>query len=480
MKTTRIFLALFLTVWFSFSAYWVYTLIDNITWSQESTTQWSVNQNIKTINTGDLSFMNQWNDTQMIWNFFSWYYYDEAYGVFETDAVSGQEVRVASASWNCSDGTARYELEWYAYSENFGAVWFSNTLDGANIYICINDDTDSPSYGESYFDGYAYSDLIWLQSFDGIEFEWYTDIEDVEEDEDGVLGRFVKVDGIVSSTQNSLGSEFNQEIKILWDISKSALRESINKNVYSLVKNTDPQNGNFPYRWEWIWNSQWSSWDGKLLENGKVLFFSGMQENPENQRNVEISWEQNGIKTLIVEWGNIYITENITGDGVLWLIALRKWNSGWNIYVHPDVTDIHALMYAERSVISYSWWVELWWEVSDNALANQLYIKWSLFSENTLWWWVAPYECPFFIDSGSCVENTAKKYDLNYLRRYKLVTQFNGDGDIISKEPDYNGDESMMGNGIASDSDTQKPWYRKHSLIIEYNPSLQQNLPPLF
>ena len=100
--------------------------------------------------------------------------------------------------------------------------------------------------------------------------------------------------------------------------------------------------------------------------------------------NIEISGtDLSGNKTLVVEGGNIYITGNIRGSGILALIALEKNGVGGNIYINPSVTDIHAVMYADRSVISYNG-AELDGSTQDSVLANQLYIKGSLFSENTL------------------------------------------------------------------------------------------------
>jgi len=46
----------------------------------------------------------------MIGNFFSGYYYDEAYGVFKTDYLPGEELRISHQNGTCSDGKQKYAL----------------------------------------------------------------------------------------------------------------------------------------------------------------------------------------------------------------------------------------------------------------------------------------------------------------------------------------------------------------------------------
>ena len=140
----------------------------------------------------------------------------------------------------------------------------------------------------------------------------------------------------------------------------------------------------------------------------------------------------------MVEGGNIYITGNITGNGILALIPLEKNGVGGNIYINPVVTDIHAVIYADRSVISYNG-AELDGTTQDSVLANQLYIKGSLFSENTLGGFELT-KCPFYVTNSNC--NTAQKaakYDLNYLRRYVIVTETDEFG-ATTRYPQFDGE----------------------------------------
>lgn len=70
---------------------------------------------------------------------------------------------------------------------------------------------------------------------------------------------------------------------------------------------------------------------------------------------------------------------------MLGFIALSKNGQGGNIYIDPQVTDIHAVMYADKSVLSYDGVKEF--DVSNSLaseLRHQLYIHGSIFSENTI------------------------------------------------------------------------------------------------
>lgn len=70
---------------------------------------------------------------------------------------------------------------------------------------------------------------------------------------------------------------------------------------------------------------------------------------------------------------------------MLGIIALSKNGVGGNIYIDPSVTDIHAILYADRSVLSYDGVKEFDGSNSSaSELANQLYIHGSVFSENTI------------------------------------------------------------------------------------------------
>ena len=64
-----------------------------------------------------------------------------------------------------------------------------------------------------------------------------------------------------------------------------------------------------------------------------------------------------GNKTLIVEGGNVYVEGSLSGDkGQLGIVVIRSKLSDpaqGNVYVGPDVRDLHAQIYADGSVFPY-------------------------------------------------------------------------------------------------------------------------------
>lgn len=205
--------------------------------------------------------------------------------------------------------------------------------------------------------------------------------------------------------------------------------------------------------------------------NGEGRYFA-----PNSGEDIALSGDNlEGNKTLVVEGGNIYITGNITGNGILGLIALEKNGQGGNIYIHPSVTDIYAVMYADRSVISYNG-AELDGTTQDSVLANQLYIKGSLFSENTLGGFELR-KCPFYLSATDCTTSQqAAKYDLNYLRRYILVTEVDEFG-TSTKYPQFNANQSFAGGTIRGSRNAE---FQEYAVVIEYDSRVQQDTPSLF
>jgi len=170
-------------------------------------------------------------------------------------------------------------------------------------------------------------------------------------------------------------------------------------------------------------------------------------------------------------------------DDTLWIISLKdtSWNGG-SIYVHNDVTDLHAILYAERTLMTAIWDIDgngivdnSTWSVevinastTSAQLNNQLYIYGSLFSENTIGWSRAnPIECPFYITCSDSIE--AQKYDLNYMRRYIQI-----DHDNNPVTPVINANGGTTSQGTLSWSNESFP------LVIEYNSAIQSSPPPLF
>lgn len=110
---------------------------------------------------GDLTYINRGNNSSIIDNYFTGYYYDTLYGYFKVDYLATMEenVRVVSSYSGCGTWYG-YKLGGYAYSEYYGFVDFDFNS-SVFVYYC---ETDSSLHG------YAYSDTLGFQSFEGIDF----------------------------------------------------------------------------------------------------------------------------------------------------------------------------------------------------------------------------------------------------------------------------------------------------------------------
>lgn len=254
------------------------------------------------------------------------------------------------------------------------------------------------------------------------------------------------------------------EVKLIdWSITKSDLKTDVRKNVSNLIRLASTNNlWNTVNNFDFTNNTDWT----KLLSWTLLYFWNEWWSNV-----TIVWWTVSGNKSIIVVGWNIYITWNINTswtNSILWLVALKdsNWN-GWNIYINPSVSYIKATMYADKSIISYDWLNELWWDTPFSTLKNQLYIYGSVFTENTVWWSRAdPLKCPYYVTSCDTIEES-QKYDLNYLRRYYLKDT---NSDWIWDTPAW--------WWIPYFSSTSQ--YYKYPLVIEYNPLVETNPPVVF
>lgn len=128
-------------------------------------------------------------------------------------------------------------------------------------------------------------------------------------------------------------------------------------------------------------------------------------------------------------------------------------------------------MFAERSVIGFNGTAELSGESNADVLMNQLFIKGSLFSENTIGGGKGDNpQCPFYIAKTNCSVETARKYDLNYLRRYRLVPELDANGIPTGNTVPANGG---LRAAVGVDAES-------YAVIIEYNPTIAGSPPILF
>lgn len=111
---------------------------------------------------GTTSYINKDNDSDTIGNYFQGYYYDTQFGFFKLDWNTGdtsQNVHVVSTTDKCSG--VGYKFAGYAQSDSAGYIKFDH--DATNfVYYCTSD---------KKLHGWAYSEHLGFQSFEGITFE---------------------------------------------------------------------------------------------------------------------------------------------------------------------------------------------------------------------------------------------------------------------------------------------------------------------
>jgi len=252
----------------------------------------------------------------------------------------------------------------------------------------------------------------------------------------------------------------NEDIHNLsWKISKSKLKKGIIELATVKTKFVDMVD-----EWDPILDLTWNLWND--ISNGwkslwDILYYKNLTAN---EFNVDlwngtdefITWK----KTIVLKWSNLYIKSNMintSNSDILWIIVLtdENWN-WWKLYIDPSVKRVDAVIYTEKSVIGWheiSWtFYETDWNTNSSLLQNQLYIYWSVFSENTIWASRSAIPlCPYYTKSISwfmCTVKEAQKYDLNYFRHW-----------------------------YSSKYDSS---YWDYPLIIKYNWALQNSPPPLF
>lgn len=272
---------------------------------------------------------------------------------------------------------------------------------------------------------------------------------------DNTSQRWVKIEWLTHSQKQAELVAWQEwtDYSLLWNLEKSVLQRDIRRNAYSLIREITPSNGSRN-----ITNlNQLSPW----VQIWDVLYFWWL-----NWSNVTLNLSSNftGRKTILIEWWNLFIRSNTLANNlsqdILWIVVLKdeQWR-GWHIFIDRWVTEINAILYADKAIASSDTTritqtddlnkilsPENFWTY--DYLNTQLYIYGSVFSNNTIWWSVqAPYLCPFFI-TNLCTLDISQKYDLNYLRR------------------GYDTKRSVS--------------YDDYPVIIKYNSNIQLTPPPLF
>ena len=122
-----------------------------------------------------LSYVNKWNNSSVVGNYFTGTYYDSMLWFFTTDWSSNEleNVRVVGSTNACDDSYG-YKIGGYAFSTYFWFIDFDYD-DSIFVYYCLDD---------GMLHGYWYNGDLGFQSFEWIVFDILADPDTNPEDPD--------------------------------------------------------------------------------------------------------------------------------------------------------------------------------------------------------------------------------------------------------------------------------------------------------
>lgn len=278
--------------------------------------------------------------------------------------------------------------------------------------------------------------LSWLSSFDlkySSDMDYYVWTVNIKHKSleknysNSLINNQIKVSWIAHGSTKNFWVTTEGDIYYVWKISKNQVLTNVKKNAYK-------------YKLLWDWNSV--NW---------VLYKSS-----DYDLNSWPTW----IHTIIVDWADLVISNDIIK--IPWqiksIVVLKSDdNTKWDIYIWDNVRFIWATMVTFKSIIS---WNKINYYSDSWSASNQLFIKWSLITYNTIWWSSASIpKCPYYITS--CDFTTAKRHDLNNFRSFSSNSWSPVDW-------------------LTYWVDMTRPSYSTSSMIVEYDSELQLNPPEIF
>lgn len=387
----------------------------------------------------DIGTSNSWYyagidvDGKLSWYFWLW---NVGWSTFSHGDTTLPVARVMCPNNVFNDLSVTCPVDWFVWSQNSWWISLSGTWIGSSSgWVYYNP-------AESRLEGFAHSTALgW------IPFYADTTTPIVSATQSGVLFNGVGLNFIwkIAIIGNIAGTRIyniaNQQVWYIFSImSQAEMLNIIRKNIALITRNANPSD----------LTDQYSTKFDFLIHTGSDYDTSVG------------GWTWPAGKKSIIVMGN----DVILGQTQIWLdtdsnhaiIALKDSNWSWgNIIIKDLVGRIYSFLYAEWSI--YSWekvgsqiipYVGSWvW----NIPGNQLYIKWSMISKNTIGWSLqSPPVCPVVIQNCSVAD--AQVYDFDYFRTYDSA-------DITQKNVPYN--DSRFSNA---------------SVVIEFNQELNSKPPP--
>ncbi len=218
-----LFLISFFMVWTvlgSFTSYVITSQYSDLTWSNGSNISftWSTWK--------EWYYVNNRDNSAIIWNYFTWFYYDSLFWFFKLDWSPNEydNVRIIDSTNKCSTWYW-YKLWWKAYSEISWYIDFAYD-DDTFVYYCL--DT-----GELH--GKAYWKYIWYQNFEWIELTIIKEVEDltVTATATGVFINDVTTVNKSRALEPDLIPTYWWEINIWWNIYQI---DTTKESIFYIIK----------------------------------------------------------------------------------------------------------------------------------------------------------------------------------------------------------------------------------------------------
>lgn len=345
-----------------------------------------------------------------------WWLWSETVGWMHFDPSIGALTALDIAS-DVTNIREQNTLSGWLWSENAGWIQMNPTAPGGGV---IFDTTNGPA-----LNGWAYSsNLGWIELGNGLVASTLGD---------GLIGK-VKVIGNLSG---------NNIFDVLYNVGTSFAGQNTANTLNKIKKNIALSTRQIPT----------NSLLGSKSPTNTILYYkpSGGVLNYDaiNVPGSEYFVKQS--RTLIIEGADLLIDSDIllptSLSDIKWpkaiIVLSDKSGNGGNIIIKGNVKKIYATLIAEKSILSGFAPGSLYNDTKENVLSalppNQLYIKGSVVSYNTIGWSsndANDFRCPYF-DNTNCNGTTSLKYDFNYFRNFQSGSTNAGIERAISGYDDY-------------------------------------------
>lgn len=206
---------------------WIASAVGNDFISQYIPTQttselWS-NNSLISFTSSDAAYINKWNNSTIVWNYFKGFYYDNTFGFFRLDWSENptQNVSIISGTAACVTSYG-YKLGWYAYSEYYGFIDFDYS-DDVFVYYCEWD---------KQLRGYWYSATLGFQNFEWIWFEIIPNVSTLTQDiwTQIFVNDTTNIESIQIYTWETSNFDYNS---IGWDINEF---DTTKESIFYIIK----------------------------------------------------------------------------------------------------------------------------------------------------------------------------------------------------------------------------------------------------